>query len=273
MNKVNGMKAGYTVACIAILLLFTVPVFAQETATINGVAYGWDTFYPLNNTVIEVNSTPIQSVVARCGIYSFDLPKGTYLITARYFEDEQLTYYAEENITVSGNGSYTVDLLLLPAYPDESSENGILSSRGFSSLKTMVISLLLVSIIALVLFYRLRIAKQDSNQGKKTTKTISKLSEDLSSVREPVVCEETFIEKQDVQSRTTLSSEQLEIIEILRGHGGHISQKELRGYLDYSEGKASLLIVDLENRGYLRKVRKGRGNDLFLIEEDESLSA
>ncbi len=56
-------------------------------------------------------------------------------------------------------------------------------------------------------------------------------------------------------------------VEIIKKEGGRITQKELRKRLGYSEAKVSLIIADLERRGIVEKVKKGRGNIIFLKEE------
>ena len=58
-----------------------------------------------------------------------------------------------------------------------------------------------------------------------------------------------------------------EILDILRSQGGRITQKDLRKRLRYSEGKVSLMLLDLEKRGKIQKFKKGRGNILFLVED------
>ncbi|TDA28108.1 MAG: hypothetical protein DSO01_01480 [Archaeoglobi archaeon] len=54
------------------------------------------------------------------------------------------------------------------------------------------------------------------------------------------------------------------VVEVIKANGGRITQKELRKRLGYSEAKMSLIIADLERRGIVEKVRKGRGNIIFL---------
>ena len=76
-------------------VLFAVPVLADSTATIHGEVYSWDTFEPLENAVVEVNSTPSQSMVAKYGVYYFELDPGDYLIKASYYENSTLVNSAE----------------------------------------------------------------------------------------------------------------------------------------------------------------------------------
>ncbi len=55
-----------------------------------------------------------------------------------------------------------------------------------------------------------------------------------------------------------------EVLEVIKQEGGRITQRDLRRKLGYSEAKMSLIIADLERRGLVEKVKKGRGNVIFL---------
>ena len=97
-------------------------LFVQGTAlaaTVHGTVYEWYSFEPLNNVVIEVNSTPEQYFVAVDSVYSFNLTPGNYLITASYFEGNTAVYTAEETVKITENGDYVVDILLFPTYEEE----------------------------------------------------------------------------------------------------------------------------------------------------------
>lgn len=107
------------IICIAAVLALVGPALADSTATIHGAVYGWDTFEPLENAVVEVNSTPSQSMVAKYGMYSFELVPGDYAITAKYYQNSTLIYSAEETVKIKDEGKYVLDLLLLPVYSDE----------------------------------------------------------------------------------------------------------------------------------------------------------
>lgn len=80
------------------------------------------------------------------------------------------------------------------------------------------------------------------------------------------ICEDVPHEKEVVSG--PLTYEHREILKIIRSNGGSMAQKELRKNLDYSEGKVSLMLVDLERRGCIRQLRQGRGNILFLENHD-----
>ena len=69
------------------------------------------------------------------------------------------------------------------------------------------------------------------------------------------------------QKKLPLSSDFCEVLDIIRGHKGRITQKDLRSKLDYSEVKVSLLLSELEKRGLIRKFKNGRENIVVLVDE------
>ena len=83
-------------------------------------------FKPLNNSVVEINSTPEQNFVATDANYSFNLTPGNYLITANYFEGKTIVYSAKEDVVISDKGEYVHDLLLFPTYNEQ-----LLNHSGF----------------------------------------------------------------------------------------------------------------------------------------------
>jgi len=63
-----------------------------------------------------------------------------------------------------------------------------------------------------------------------------------------------------------ITSEEEEILDIVREKGGSCSQKELYRSLPISESKVSLLLGNLEERGVIQRFREGRENMVHLIE-------
>ena len=102
------------IICTAAILSLMSPAVAGSTATIHGAVYKWDTFEPLDNAVIEVNSIPTQEMVAKNGLYSVELVPGNYTIKATYSQKGVLTYYLEKTIEIEDGEDYVLDLLLPP---------------------------------------------------------------------------------------------------------------------------------------------------------------
>ena len=389
------MNMNVYIICVAAAVLFAIPASADNTATIHGEVYGWDTFEPLENAVVKVNSTPAQSMVAKYGLYSLELEPGDYFIEASYYQNSTLIYSAKETVKIIGEGSYVFDLLLLPVYSEElmdSSElrvisenpedteinnsgtdnastgnvsitepseiNGSTSSTGYYLLAALLMSLLLAggykfqehrSIEENKLEnnkpenYKLEKSQLDKNRllekaehkSEKPSvpvstpgfsakvpdegiepKTELELSvepaesqlsgesdfevwekekqveskeghlipeiEPADLEQEAEEDEETYPEEPVLVPEPTkmpqledlvlkknypLPADLQEIMDLIRGQGGRITQKDLRSKLKYSEGKVSLMLADLERRELIEKFKRGRGNVIILRDE------
>jgi len=51
-----------------------------------------------------------------------------------------------------------------------------------------------------------------------------------------------------------------ELYDIILKKGGRTTQKDLRKEVIYGEAKVSLMIADLEDRGLIKKIKRGRSN-------------
>jgi uncharacterized membrane protein len=106
------------------------------------------------------------------------------------------------------------------------------------------------------------------------------LSTQETQLREPELKDEsrgTSLEKpelnpetdtQDPKKKLPLPSDLQEVIDIIRGQRGRITQKELCGRLKCSDAKVSLMLADLERRNFIEKFKKGRGNVVVLKDEE-----
>lgn len=252
---------------LSILLFISIPVISA--ATIHGTIFEWSTFEPLDNALIEVNSTPTQFRVATSGIYSFNLQPGNYLITTCYYRNDKLEYYSQDNITVTDQeGDYIFDILLFPIedgsvediLPEEVIENitidineeNIFPKFGW---EYTAVALLVFIIAAIAAYYHYK--RKDDQDIDVVLKPEPELEP------EPVSQIKTDSEPLDVS--IPLPDDLKEVIEILSRSDGRITQKDLRGKLRCSEAKVSLMIADLEARGLIQKIKKGRGNIIILI--------
>ncbi|KAF5422279.1 MAG: putative membrane protein [Candidatus Methanomarinus sp.] len=253
---------------LSILLFISIPVISA--ATIHGTIFEWSTFEPLDNALIEVNSTPTQFRVATSGIYSFNLQPGNYLITTCYYRNDKLEYYSQDNITVTDQeGDYIFDILLFPIedgsvgdiLPEEVIENitidineeNIFPKFGW---EYTAFALLVFIITAIAAYYHY---KRKDDQG---IDVVLKPEPELEP--EPVSQIKTDSEPL-IDVSIPLPVDLKEVIEILSRSDGRITQKDLRGKLRCSEAKVSLMIADLEARGLIQKIKKGRGNIIILI--------
>lgn len=224
---------------ILYLMVFLILINLVYGATIHGTVYDLD-LNKVDNVVIEVNSVPAQRVISKDGSYLIDLNPGKYKITARYINAE--IYYTEEELEIVKEGDYVIDLFLFPSFEEEDElieDTNIDLDEDLFEKKNYAYIYLIVSILIIILIIIL--FKFKSKKGNK------KIEEKIKEIKE---------EKQDLN----------QIIEIIKKEGGRATQKEIRNQIPLSEAKISLMIAELEEKGKIRKIKKGRGNILILNE-------
>jgi uncharacterized membrane protein len=239
-----------------IILLIISLISGAQAAALHGTIYEWSDFdKPLNNAIIEVNSTPAQYMVATTGTYSFNLSPGGYLIKAKYYRNNILEYTTEEDIRIDHEGDFVHDLLLFPPTDTEYEYLGDINltedintkseTNYYPYIALFVIMLLFVSII----LYRFK-------RNKSSTSDIT--VNELSSTPASVIAENKSEE---------LPSDLRELYNLIQKMGGRATQKELREKMAYSEAKVSLMLDDLESKSLIKKFKKGRSN--IIIAENQ----
>lgn len=213
-------------------LIFLILIDSCLAAVIHGTVYD-ENLEILKNAIVEVDSIPKQRYVAKEGTYSFSLPEGTYTITTKHNNDE-----AEEEIIISKEGNYVLDLFLFPSFEDEDElleemEDVNIGDEYFEGEKTNKTFIILGLVIFLVLvglvFYFLKSKKPNIKSG------IEDMTDEIEKYLD-------FIKKQ----------------------GGRTTQKDIRKHFPVSEAKISLIITELEHKGKIEKIRKGRSNIIIL---------
>jgi uncharacterized membrane protein len=271
-----------------LLLIAIVIILTPQTVsaiTIHGTVYEWYTFEPLDNALVEVNSTPTQFRVAASGVYSFNLPPGDYLIKTSYYQNDTLVYYGEDTLAVTDyEGNYVFDILMFPLqeeaeeFTDEDIgnvtydvEDNILP--GFDLTYTAV-ALLILMIMGAAAYYHYN--RKDRLEDESEPAEPIEPGESIKSIEpkkssesaEPVpgvhIENDYPNDREPAPDIDKLPDDLKEIIHILESQGGRMTQKDLRARLNCSEAKVSLMITDLEDRGLVHKVKKGRGNIILL---------
>lgn len=220
---------------IALMFLFVigslfVPFASVQAAVIHGDVYSLD-LELAPHTIITINTTPKQLMVARNATYSLVVQPGIYTILAEH----RTLGSATTSISITDDGDYTRDFIL---YPDtqESLLNETYSEVPDSALdtKTTPTTDLLNGLLRFIIIIALLITSGVLFREfkKKKTKKILSPEEDH---REHLLA---FLAKED----------------------GRTTQRELRRVIPLSEAKISLLLTELEHEGKIEKIKKGRGN-------------
>jgi uncharacterized membrane protein len=216
-------------------VVFLVLIPSVLGATIHGTVYDFG-LNKLTNAVVEINTTPHQQMVAANGTYSFVVPQGTYTLEARHQKSDS---EIEENITVKSEGDYVLDLILLPSL-DQDEE--LLDTPDVPLVEDIVQDkpvtqwLLWIVVFAVLAYLVYKVSRRP-------TKVTEKVKEVIREIREVAVPD-------DLQK----------IMKFIENEGGRTTQKDIRKQFPYSEAKISLMIDELEAKGLVKKVKKGRGN-------------
>jgi len=183
-----------------------------------------------------------------------------------------LKYYAEENVTVGDEGNFTMDLIMLPALDEERlfetdgveidellTENGQSAQgagSGGSYQGALIIgAIVLTSVFVLIVLYRQRRRDRNGKEEKPNAKVLSESSKTQARHPEPLKLQK-------------LPYDLNKLLETIRLNDGRMTQRELRKRMPYGEAKISLMLADLEDRGLIKKIKKGRGNIIVMTGEE-----
>ena len=189
---------------------------------------------------VAINTTPEQFMISEDGSYSFEVQNGFYTINAE--QDNGIRAYETRNISINQDGKYVIDLILFPSFQEEeeiADEEGIAipEFKDIRFVPLMVILFLIIIAIILFAVFRSRSPRYKKN------------------ALEPKADDDHSI-KDDYNPEM--------IIGLIKKEGGRLTQKEIRKKIPFSEAKISLMIAELEHKGLIEKIKKGRGNIIIL---------
>ncbi len=232
-----------------------------NAAVIQGTAYDWTTFEPLQKVLIEVNTTPAQKVLSKDGNYVLEVPRGNYVIKA-VFQSGNKSLAAREELAVNSDGEFIVDLFL---GPEELIEDGIIIDPPGDETDfpvdeepdySFVYAIIAVVIaVALTAFY-FNTRQKKREQQQLATKETEKKQHELQ--------EEKHVQEKPSGRELELSPEAREVLKKIRESDGRLNQRDLRSQLPYSEAKTSLVVSELQASGLVKKIKLGRGNILII---------
>ena len=213
---------------LIILILFSLLIINNvSAATIHGSVYDIS-LNKVKDIIIEIDSVPVQRFISNDGSYSFELSNGNYRITAKILPNTKI---AEESININSDGSFNIDLFIDINIPESELLNDInedyTKDLSIKENSNNIIKALGILIIFIIILYGFFYHKKKSKETE---------TDDIS----------------------------LEVIKIIKSGGGRITKKDLRKHFPLSEAKISLVISELESKGMLKKIKKGRGNIIIL---------
>ena len=233
---------------LIIVLMLLISIENCYAATIYGNIYDQDLEKMEGRIEVEVDSSPRQYQVSTDGTYSFFLLVGKYTIKAKYEEYGRIKYIAEEKIVVRDEGRFIHDIVM---YPSPEEEERLLNktlkipeddSNGKQTIFLFVIigSVFVISILLVVYFLRKEKKKEHIQEKEKSFAATE--------------------EEKEVDAPESLDR----VIKIIKENNGRVTQKDIRKQIPLSEAKISLMITELEDKGIVKRIKKGRGNIIIL---------
>lgn len=216
-----------------IILLLLLSVELASAAKISGTVYDY-TLNRAGNVILEVNSSPRQQYISKDGTYDFELSDGSYILTARSYNNGRLVSSDIEYLNISGNGNFVIDIIMFPSLDEEENLFEDIDINLSSVAETeksnhfyffMILSGLLIFGVLVYIMIR-----------KKRKPKVMPAQDD------------------DVAGHVLL---------LIKKHR-RMTQKEIRKEIPMSEAKISLVLTELEAQGTIKKVKKGRGNVIIL---------
>jgi uncharacterized membrane protein len=220
---------------------------AVTAATLTGTAYTAD-LQIATNSILTINSTPQQRIVLDEGIYNLSITRGTYLIRVEKMSkgrayDDELVIEIKDTSYFKNTGNYTYDFILFPS--EGNTTNAQLfefdDSETLDEPNTPKPRNWPIGIIPIVIIFILLIVL---HRRKKEQRAIS--------------------QKDTIKAPVEIPMDLNRILEVIHKEGGRITQRELRKHIPCSEAKLSMMLTELEVKGKIEKIKKGRGNVLVL---------
>ena len=238
--KVTLLMIGFKVLAYALIGLFFINI--ANATTIYGTVYDLD-LNKVNKAMVEINTSPKQFMVAQNGSYSFNAPNGAYAIKAQLMQKTSVLASVQENITIKQDGSYVLDLILFPDVEEGIEDIGIDVNGNVVETKSNNIAIGFVVLFILIAVYHFIKTKKSKKELKEEIRTGQK-------------------EHKSKESGEDYGLNQ--VIEIIKKEGNRATQKDIRKQIPLSEAKISLMIAELEHKGIIEKIKKGRGNIIIL---------
>jgi uncharacterized membrane protein len=250
----GAMRGRFCIFLVAMLVLAP----AVFGATLHGAVYD-SSLNIVEDVQLEINTTPKQNHISKNGLYFFNVPLGTFEITVEKFYQKQLIYSTKKVVEVTNDGQFRIEIIL-ERVPGTENITGHVT--GGPSLFTMLrarfgylfygsVVLILIAIIVMLFFYIRSLRKDIGTSLRKETAPVKEKIA-MPAEEKPV--------KANVEHSTDLDT----ILKVIKQEGGRTTQKQIRKKVPLSEAKISLMISELEAKGKLQKIKKGRGNIIVL---------
>lgn len=234
---------------ITILLLFIITLNTAHAAELSGVVYTKD-LELAKFSLLTINTTPAQRIILDDGKYKISLDPGVYFIHTS-LNDGRNTYEDNATLKIADDGSYTYDFILfsttqlqlqeLPSIDNittTDTQNTTAQPYLLLILGILTLAIIIGIITSIVLFLK------RNNNGPLEIDAKSKTK--------------------NTTEKQPLNSDLQSILTFITEEGGRTTQKDLRRNIPCSEAKMSMMLTELEHKGKIERIKKGRANLIIL---------
>lgn len=224
---------------VAYLLVLCLVLNLAQAAVIEGSVYDFYLEKVVEGKAV-ITTEPVQQMVLVDSTYSFNVPAGEYDLYAYKLENGKMTAAGKETLKVSSDGTYKLDMILFPYFEEENilQESATLfdEPQSAAGINYWPFWLLFVGSMAIMIgliflaYFKLK-----------------RLNKIIYPKEEPKVDKE-------LQA----------VLDFIKKENGRTTQKDVRRQFPLSEGKVSLMISELEEKGLVKRIKKGRGNIIVL---------
>src|SRR3989344_8977636 len=265
------MKLKQNLIWIFVLLML---VSQANASTLSGSLYDLN-LEKLNNVIVRIGD---EQYISKNGDYRFDLETGKYTVIAAQFDENQvLIKSSKETINIEEDKIYYLDLILIESFDEESNLFSVLDDLEFSVesssnswlLWIILFIIALGGIVFIVTNKRIekRIQQSKEDAEKKISEAKSEVKKEVKEAAKEHIEKEVEKVKLELKATKNLDKGLKEIVEFIVQEGGRTTQTEIRLKFPSSEAKISLMITELEHKGIVKRIKKGRGNVIVLEEK------
>lgn len=254
--------------CSFVLLLL---VSQANAATLSGSLYDLN-LDKLENVIIRIGD---EQYISKNGDYRFDLETGKYIVIAAQFDENQvLIKSSKETINIEEDKNYFLDLILIESFDEESNLFSVLDNLEFSVegnnnswlLWIILIIIALGGIVFILANKRIQKSIQQFKEDaeKRISEAKSEVKQEAKEAAKEHIEKEVEKVKLELKATRNLDKSLKEVVEFIAQEGGRTTQTEIRAKFPSSEAKISLMITELEHKGIVKRIKKGRGNVIVL---------
>ncbi len=263
-NSYNS-KIKYIYLVLILTIIVTINAPDTSGAIIHGTVYDYN-LNKIDNVQVVLGS---EKTITEDGTYRFSVNPGEYTLEARRIDRfGNLISSTSDNINIKEDKEYVLDLILFETMDFPGNDSGgeldpIGSEIGNELIETrysgkfwIVFTIMAVIILCATTTLFVRHFKKELSKVEKTT------HEKIRKTEEKIKTAEKKLEKTDNQD--DLPNDAKKVMDFIKSREGRCTQLEIREKFPSSEAKISLIISELEHKGKIQKIKKGRGNIIIL---------